>query len=199
MTLKSGIMAMGVGTALLLCGCAGPHNKPAKPPRLVGAVQGYTYSSTQGGFSVPFPVTADLNGRIQSDSAQSVTFIDNWGSHITFSGEAVLEQSPIMSMVQTQGKEKALTEFARRSYGDLIAARYLPEVREGLLTFIYLRPASPKTAVAIFIHGRRIFVVETAMLPGLELLAQSDEKSQLERELWLEDRAVDLAKSMEAR
>jgi hypothetical protein len=37
------------------------------------------------------------------------------------------------------------------------------------------------------------------LLPGVQLLAQSDEASQRERETWLEGRAVALAQSMEVK
>lgn len=185
---------MGVGAALLLCGCAAPRQQ-----RLAGSIHGSTYTSAAGGFSVPFPVSTEVGGRVLTDGPQSVTFGDNWGSRITFSGQAIREQSPIMSMLKQQGREKALSEFAKREFGDLTAAHYHPETRGGTTSFIYLRPASPKTAVAIFIQGRRLFLVETDMLPGVQLLAQIDEKSQLEREAWLESRAVALAESIETR
>jgi hypothetical protein len=162
-------------------------------------VHNAAYISAQGGFAVPFPVSAEVGGRILSDSTQSVTFRDNWGSHITFSSQAILEHSPIMSMLEQQGREKALSEIARREFGDSITVHYHPDVRGGLISFIYLRPASPKTGVAIFMQGRRLFQAETDMLPGVELLAQSDEKSEHDRETWLEGRAVELAQSIEVK
>jgi hypothetical protein len=192
MTRKTGIMAMWLGAALLVCGCA-------TPKRLAGSVHNAIYTSADGGFSVPFPVSAEVGGRVLSDSEQTVTFGDNWGSRITFSGRAIVAHSDIMTMLEKQGREKALSEFAKRVYSDLITVHYHPEVREGMISFIYLRPASPKTAVAIFIHGSRLFLVETDILPGVQLLAQNDEQSQLDRELWLESRAVALAQSIEAR
>jgi hypothetical protein len=192
MTQKTAKLVMSLGAACLLCGCAG-H------PRLAGSVHSSTYTSVEGGFSVPFPVSAEVGGRILKDSAQNVTFGDNWGSRITFSGLPIVAHSSIMSMMEKDGREKALSEFAKRQYSDLITVHYHPEAREGMVSFIYLRPASPKTAVAIFIHGPRLFLVETDMLPGVQLLAQSDEKSQRERESWLESRAVALAQSIETR
>jgi hypothetical protein len=45
----------------------------------------------------------------------------------------------------------------------------------------------------------RLFLVETDMLPGVQLLAQSDEKSQIDRESWLEGRAMTLAQSIDFR
>jgi hypothetical protein len=175
-----------------MCGCASTH-------RVVGAVHASTYTSAQGGFSVPFPVSPEVGGRIRTDDEKSVTFCDNWGSRITFTGLAILENSSMLTMLERQGREKALSEFARREYGDMTAIHYHAETREGMISFIYLRPNSPKTAVAIFIHGRRLFFVETDLLPGVQLLAQSDEASQRERETWLEGRAVALAQSMEVK
>jgi len=194
---------MWVGTALLLGGCYKPQHParpaPPAPVHLRGSVHGSIYTSAEGGFSVAFPVSSDLNGRILSDDAQSVIFTDNWGSHITFYGKAILEHSPMVPMLQKEGREKALGEFARHVYGDLITAHYHADVREGMLSFVYLRPASRKTAVAIFIHNRRLYLVETDTRPGEALLAQSDEKSQLDREARLEDTAVGLARSMDVR
>jgi hypothetical protein len=181
---------MALGLALLLCGCASTH-------RVVGSVHASTYTSEQGGFSVPFPVSSDVGGRIRTDDAKSVTFCDNWGSRITFTGLAILEHSSMTTMLETQGREKALSEFARREYGDMSAIHYHADVREGTISFIYLRPNSPKTAVAIFTYGRRLYLVETDILPGVQLLAQNDEASQRERETWLEGRAVALAQTME--
>jgi hypothetical protein len=185
-------MAIGLGTVLLVCSCASTHS-------LVGSVRGSTYTSQQGGFSVDFPVSPEVGGRILTDSAQSVTFGDNWGSRVTYTGLPILDHSSMMTMLEKRGREKALSEFARREYGDLITVHYHPEAREGMVSFIYLRPASPKRAVAIFIHDRRLFLVETDMLPGVQLLAQSDEKSQIERDLWLEGRAMALAQTIEAK
>jgi hypothetical protein len=192
MTTKSGITTMALGLALLLCGCASTH-------RVVGSVHASTYTSEQGGFSVPFPVSSDVGGRIRTDDAKSVTFCDNWGSRITFTGLAILEHSSMTTMLETQGREKALSEFARREYGDMSAIHYHADVREGTISFIYLRPNSPKTAVAIFTYGRRLYLVETDILPGVQLLAQNDEASQRERETWLEGRAVALAQTMEVK
>jgi hypothetical protein len=68
-----------------------------------------------------------------------------------------------------------------------------------MLSFVYLRPAGRKTALAVFIHNRRLYLAETDTLPGEVLLAQSDEKSLLEREAKLEDRAVALAQTMDVK
>jgi hypothetical protein len=166
---------------------------------LAGSVHAATYTSAEGGFSVPFPVSPEVGGRIQNDTPQTVTFRDNWGSRVTFSGLAIAPGSSLMAVLAKSGREQALTDFAQRQYSDLITVHYHPELRDGTISFIYLRPASPETAVAIFIHDSRLFVAETDMLPGVQLLAQSDANSQHERETWLEGRALALAQSVEPR
>jgi hypothetical protein len=192
MTQKNGLVEILLGAALLLCGCATSRH-------LAGTVSGPNYISAQGGFSVSFPVSAEVGGRVLSDTPQSVTFGDNWGNRITFSSRPFEARSSMMTMLETQGREKALSEFARQAYGNLITIHYHPEAREGAISFIVLRPVGPKTGVAAFLHGRRVYVVETDLLPGVQLLAQSDEQSQLDQEAWLEKRAVELAQSLEVK
>jgi hypothetical protein len=51
----------------------------------------------------------------------------------------------------------------------------------------------------MFVHGGRVYLVETDMLPGVQLLAQNDERSRLDRMVWLEGRAVGLAQTMDVK
>ena len=51
----------------------------------------------------------------------------------------------------------------------------------------------------MFVHGSRVYLAETDMLPGVQLLAQNDEQSRQDREVWLEGRAVALAQSMDVK
>ncbi len=180
------------GTALVFSGCA------VAPP-LSGTIRGQTYTSSQGEFSVSSPVSPDVGGRVLSDSPESVTFHDNWGSRITFSSVAFKPQSSMMSMLESQGRERALTEFAKRQYGSDIVVHFHPGAREGTISFIYIRPVGPRTGVAMFVHGSRVYLAETDMLPGVQLLAQNDEQSRQDREVWLEGRAVALAQSMDVK
>jgi hypothetical protein len=92
-----------------------------------------------------------------------------------------------------------LTEFAKRQYGSEIVVHYHPDARDGVIAFIFVRPVGSGTGVAVFVHGARVYLVETDMLPGVQLLAQNDEKSQLDRQTWLEGRAVALAQSMDVK
>jgi hypothetical protein len=181
-----------LAAGLLMWGCA-------TAPSLSGSIRGASYVSSQGDFSVPFPVSAEVGGRVVSDTPQSVTFHDNWGSRITFSSHPFNAQSSMMTVMQSQGREKALTEFAKTIYGGDIIVHYHADARQGAISFIFLRPVGPKTGVAMFIHGERVFAVETDMLPGVALLAQNDEQSQKERDQWLENRAVTLAQSMDVK
>jgi hypothetical protein len=178
-----------LGAALVLSGCAAPQS-------LVGTISGQTYASSRGEFSVSFPVSPEVGGRVVSDGPENVTFHDNWGSRITFSSVPFKSQSSMMSIMRSQGRERALTEFARRQYGDDIVVHYHPGARDGVISFIFDRPVGPRTGVAMFVHGGRVYLVETDMLPGVQLLAQNDERSQLDRQVWLEGRAVVLAQSM---
>ena len=186
------MIAFLLGAALGLSGCA-------SAPPLAGTVSGRTYTSSQGQFSVSFPVSPEVGGRVISDGPESVTFHDNWGSSITFSSAAFKSQSSMMSILQSQGRERALTEFAKRQYGDDIVVHYHPTTRDGTISFIFVRPVGPKRGVAMFVNGGRVYLAETDMLPGVQLLAQNDDQSQLDRLVWLEARAVELAQSMDVK
>jgi len=194
MTRISGLIEIFLGAALLLPGCATSRHQ--KHVHLVGTVNGPDYTSAQGGFSVPFPVSFDVGGRVLADAPQSVTFGDKRGARITFSSLPFSAGSDMMKALETQGREKALSEFVRRDYGSLLTVHYHPDAREGAITFIVLRPTGRKTGVAAFTHGRRLYLVETDLLPGMQLLARSDEQSQRELDDWLEKQAVDLAQSL---
>ena len=180
--------------AMLWCGCAGPHETH---PHIVGKISGNSYTSPQGHFSVPYPVSPEVGGRVIRDDAQSVTFHDNWGSKISFYSRPFNPQSPMMSALRTQGREKALDTLAKDIYGDSISPTYHSEVREGAISFIYLKPIGPKTGVAAFVYQNRVFLVETDLLPAVQLLSKEDDESDEARDKWLENRALDLLRSIE--
>jgi len=192
MTLKNATIGFLLVAAVVLPGCA-------TAPPLSGSINGPNYASSQGGFSVPFPVSAEVGGGVVSDGPDSVTFHDNWGSRITFSSIPFKPQSSMMAVLQSQGRERALAEFAKRQYGDEIVVHYHPDTLDGTISFIFVRPVGPRTGVAMFIHGARVYVVETDMLPGVQLLALNDDQSQHDRQVWLEGRAVTLAQTMDVK
>ncbi len=204
-TNKFASVALSISFAVMASGCVSgdknpPPPKPRKTPKvhLVGSIKASAYTSSEGGFSVPVPVSPEVGGRVLRDGPQTVTFTDNWGSRISFTSQPILPTSTMMQMVESQGREKALTEFAHREYGDMIEPHYHSDVREGMLTFIYLRPAAPKMGVAVFVHNYRLFLVESDMLPGVSVLGQNDLASDGDRDLWLEGVAMRLAQSITA-
>jgi hypothetical protein len=195
MTKKFGLAAVLCCMVATLCGCASHSPRAPRPPHLVGSVNDSIYTSARGGFSVPYPVRADRDGGIVADGPQSVTFHDNWGSRITFFSRGITDNSPMMSMLEKQGREKALSEFARREYGNDITIHYHPEDCEGLVSFIYLRMASPpQTAAAIFLHGDRVFLVEDDMVPGWQVIVPRSQQDST-----LENQVVALALSIQPR
>ncbi len=193
MTLKINLIGSLLCVGLLLGGCGTPSQ------HIVGSFNGPTYISARGGFSVPIPVSAEVGGRVLTDGPETVTFHDNWGSRITFSSFTFNLQSSMTSVMESQGRERALTEFAKRQYGNEIEAHYHKDARDGVISFIFPRPVGQTRAIAMFVHGTRVYEVETDMLPGVQLLAQSDAQSQAERLTWLEGRAVALAQSMDVK
>ena len=164
---------------------------------LSGTMRNGTYKSSQGQFSVSAPVSPEVGGRVKSDGPQSVTFTDNWGNRITFSSFAFNAQSSLETVLKTEGREKALDGFMRRQYGDMAKIHYHPAARNGAASLVYLRPVGPRTGVAAFISGLRVYVVETDLLPGVQMLAQGDERAQNDYGEWLENRAVELAQTIE--
>ena len=191
MKIKRTFSAIGccLGVALLLTACV-------TEPSLSGTLRNGTYKSAEGQFSVSVPVSPEVGGRVKSDSPQSVTFIDNWGNRITFSSFAFNAQSSMETVLKTEGREKALDGFMRRQYGDLAQIHYRPAVRDGTVSLVYLRPIGPRTGVAAFISGHRVYVAETDLLPGVQMLAQGDERAQTGYGEWLENRAVELAQTI---
>jgi hypothetical protein len=184
-----------VFSLVLLCGCAS-GNREAHP-HVVGKIIGNSYTSPHGDFTVPIPVSPEVGGRIVRDDAQSVTFRDNWGSKISFYSRPMSAQSPMTSVVQKQGREKALTTLCNDIYGESIATHYHADILDGTLTFVYLRPVGPKTGVAAIIRQDRVYLVETDLLPGVQLLAKDDDDAQVERDQWLENRAIGLLRTMQ--
>ncbi|HEX3988941.1 MAG TPA: hypothetical protein VHZ30_05880 [Verrucomicrobiae bacterium] len=193
MTLKIELIGTLLCASLVFAGCGTPSQ------HIVGSFNGPTYTSPRGGFSVPIPVSPEVGGRVLTDGPETVTFHDNWGSRITFSSFTFNAQSSMTSVMESQGRERALTEFAKRQYGNEIEPHYHKDAREGVISFIFLRAVGEARGVALFVHGTRVYEVDTDMLPGVQLLAQSDAKSQAERLTWLEGRAVALAQSMDVK
>jgi hypothetical protein len=194
--ISSFVIAALSSLSLLWCGCAGPHNPR---PHIVGRVSGNSYASPQGHFSVPFPVSPESDGRIIRDDAQSVTFHDNVGSKISFYSQPFNAQSPLISAPHSEGRAQALETFMKAIYGDSIVPHYHPDILDGTISFIQLKLVGPKAGVATFIHQNRVYLVETDLLPGAEFVTKNDDASQLARDVWLENHAVQLLRTMEVK
>jgi hypothetical protein len=186
---------------LLWCGCASPRNAQPHPaaPHLAGRISGKSYTSAQGHFTVPFPVSPEVGGRIIRDDRQSVTFYDNWGSKISFYSQPISPRSPLMAAPQSEARGRALDTFMKDIYGQSIVTHYHPDALDGAVSFVLLKPVGPKTGVATFIRQQWVYLVETDFLPGMQLLSNSDDASEQARDQWLENRAVDLLRSIETR
>ena len=181
----------------LMGSCA---SEPREPHAHVsGKIVGNSYTSPRGNFTVPNPVSPEVGGRILRDDAQSVTFRDNWGSKISFYSRPINPLSPMNSVLQTKGLQGALETLCRDIYGDTIVTHFHPEILGGTITFVYLRPVGPKTGVAAYIHQNRVYLVETDLLPAVQLLSKEDDQAQLDRENWLENRAISLLQTMQVK
>jgi hypothetical protein len=184
---------------LLGAGCVSSTPRAPRPPHLLGSISRNSYRSPQGNFSVPFPVSPEVGGRILGDTADSVTFHDNWGSQISFYSAVFNPDSSMAATLQKDGPQKALAIFASDQYGNLIEPHYHPEIRGGAISFLFLKPVGPKTGIAAFISGNRVYWVTTDLLPGVQLLAQTDDASVQKGDEWLETHALDLLQTMQLR
>jgi hypothetical protein len=141
----------------------------------------------------------EVGGRVLHDDAQSVTFYDDRGSRISFYSRSFPARSPMMSAPQSEARAKALETFMKDVYGDTIVTHYHPDVLDGTVSFVYLKPVGPKTGVATFIHQQRVYLVETDLLPGVQFLSKNDDASEQANDEWLENHAMDLLRSMETK
>lgn len=196
-------------TSVLCCGCVhvgdptlgenAPREAPPpeKTPHLAGRVNGNTYVSARGGFAVPFPVSVEYGGHPVADEPEGVVFRDRLGNRISFTSRVLDAHSSMMTVLRTEGRDKALEMLVKDIYGDSITPHYHAELRGGTLSFIYLKPLATRTGVAAFIYLNRVFVVETDLPPGVQFLSKQDDQSALDDKL--EQNAVGLAQSIELR
>lgn len=186
---------------LLLGGCVSqnPSQPRTKKVHLTGKIVGGSYVSRDGEFSVPIPVSPEVGGRVLHDNPTSVTFFDNWGSRISFYSRAFSAQSQLVTPPQSEARERALGIFMKDIYGGTIVPHYHSDALDGAITFIFLRPVGPKMGVATYIHKNRVYLVETDLLPGITVIAPSDNKSEADRDKWLENRALELLRTLEVK
>jgi hypothetical protein len=156
---------------------------------LRGLMDGETYVSPTGQFRVRAPVLPELGGEI-TDSANVVTFQDNYGTHVSI---ACFELDATQRWeYDTRGQRDYLlffltdilmANFETRFPGSRIeSARYLPELLDGALIGYVLLPggsefedhnrvldAAPATPVVakrgtlIFVRHRHIYAISTEL------------------------------------
>ncbi len=152
---------------------------------LVGRMEDETYVSPTGQFRVRSPVLPELGGII-SDTANVVTFQDNYGTHVSiacFEFDATqrweFETRSRRDYLLYFFNEFVMANFIARFPGSTIqSARYLPEVQEGALIGYSLLPGgsefeqvnrvlggppldpvTAKRGTLLFVHDRRIYAI----------------------------------------
>jgi hypothetical protein len=160
----------------------------AQVPELKGRIEGDTYHSATGEFSLPIPVLRELGGTI-TDTENVVTFTDSYSTQISI---ACFPQDALQRWeLDTRGRRDyllyfftdfVLADFNRRFPGSAIeSARFVPELLEGsLITYALLpggshfepkdgplgSPAKPVTAkrgTLLFVRNRHVFVLSTEL------------------------------------
>lgn len=173
--LAAALLALATGVAQ-----AGP---------LAGRIEGETYVSATGEFSVPVLVLRELGGLI-TDTENVVTFTDNYSTHISiacFPQDALqrweLETRGLRDYLLYFFTEFVLADFAKRFPGSSIeAARFVPELMDGsVITYALLPGGShfePMTGLAapapenrvtakrgtlLFVRNRHVYVLSTEL------------------------------------
>lgn len=172
----------------LAAGMMAAASAPAQSPALQGRVEGETYHSATGEFSVPVPVLRELGGTI-TDTENVVTFTDSYSTHISI---ACFPQDSLQRWeFETRGRRDyllyfftdfVLADFARRFPGSAIeSARFIPELLEGsIVTYALLpggshfepkdgplgaaaKPVTAKRGTLLFVRNRHVFVLSTEL------------------------------------
>jgi len=162
---------------------------PAQVAELAGKLEGDTYVSATGEFSLPLPVLRELGGTI-TDTPNVVTFTDSYNTHISI---ACFPQDALQRWeLETRGRRDyllyfftkfVLADFARRFPGSAIeSARFLPELLEGaLVTYALLPggsyfeaksnllgpatvpPVTAKRGTLLFVRHNHVYVLSTEL------------------------------------
>lgn len=174
--------------ALTAAFALGPGLASAQVPQLKGRIEGDTYHSATGEFSLTVPVLRELGGAT-TDTDNTVTFTDSYSTQISI---ACFPQDSLQRWeFDTRGRRDyllyfftdfVLKNFAQRFPGSSIeSARFIPELLEGsLVTYALLpggshfapkdgplgAPAKPVTAkrgTLLFVRNRHVFVLSTEL------------------------------------
>ena len=175
---------------LLVAGLVAPAVVWAQAgPPLLGKLEGETYTSATGEFSVPLLVLRELGGTV-TDTENVVTFTDSYGTHISI---ACFPQDALQRWeLDTRGKrdyllyfftEFVLADFAKRFPGSNIeGARFVPELMDGAIITYALLPGGshfePTTGLAapkpenritakrgtlLFVRNGHVYVLSTEL------------------------------------
>lgn len=174
---------------LLVAGALAPAVVSAQSPTLAGRLEGDTYFSATGEFSLPLPVLRELGGTV-SDTENVVTFSDSYSTHISiacFPQDALqrweLETRGLRDYLLYFFTDFVLADFDRRFPGSTIeSARFVPELHDGaLITYAGLPGGShfePKDGVLgatpvnritakrgtlLFVRNRHVYVLSTEL------------------------------------
>ncbi|MBI2812809.1 MAG: hypothetical protein HYX71_00815 [Opitutae bacterium] len=161
----------------------------AQVAALAGKVEGDTYFSATGEFSLPLPVLRELGGAI-TDTENVVTFTDSYNTHISI---ACFPQDALQRWeLDTRGlreyllyffTEFVLPDFSRRFPGAAIeSARFVPELLDGaLITYALLpggsyfepkpgqlgagttAPVTAKRGSLLLVRNRHVYVLSTEL------------------------------------
>lgn len=174
---------------LLAAGALVPAALSAQSAPLAGKLEGDTYISATGEFSLPLPVLRELGGTV-SDTENVVTFSDSYSTHISI---ACFPQDALQRWeLDTRGlrdyllyffTDFVLTDFDRRFPGSKIeSARFVPELLDGaLITYAELpggshfepkegvlgaappRRVTAKRGTLLFVRNRHVYVLSTEL------------------------------------
>ena len=175
-----------------MAGCVGP--------RIVGTFDGKTYTSAQQDYSVPMPQMAG-GDRITGDDERGVTFRDDFGSRVSFYS---LPFPPslfreLTAALESGGNEMVLKMCFESLYGSATETHYHSEVLGGVMSCIYYKqPDSTKTAVAGFVHSKRVYLAEVGLPEATKFLTRDTDDAALRKQNeWLENRAVTLVQTIQ--
>ncbi|HTQ32363.1 MAG TPA: hypothetical protein VMI53_14220 [Opitutaceae bacterium] len=198
-----------------------PDEPDAAPPPLRGKIDGRTYISPTGAFSMTIPVLSELGGSI-SDTENVVTFEDNFSTHVSVA--AFQEDATQRFEDERRGRKDYLIyffsnfvmpDFQKRSPGAKIEdAVFRPGTADGALIVYTLLPGGSmfaerasltddaasslvaKRGNLLFVKNGYIFVISTELAERV-LEHSTYHKSKDEEDEILHTRLLDLMGSMQ--
>ena len=173
----------------LVAGVLVPAAASGQGAPLAGRLEGDTYFSATGEFSLPLPVLRELGGTV-TDTENVVTFSDSYSTHISiacFPQDALqrweLETRGLRDYLLYFFTDFVLTDFGRRFPGSKVeSARFVPELHDGsLITYAELpggshfepkegvlgtasdRRVTAKRGTLLFVRNRHVYVLSTEL------------------------------------